>query len=141
MSFYPFPKGPYRFPYVLLITIYPIALVAVYYSTFLCDVILVLWGHQKASDGVAPLEVGLDAHLTTNVFETFIKFPGIRFNHMDVITVVVVGSSVHVVTVSVLGLCVAVSVTAFSLESVEVHVGYLHLSRAPLMCSPSLFSS
>ena len=34
----PFPKGPCRFPYILFITLQPIALVPLYYCTFLCDV-------------------------------------------------------------------------------------------------------
>ena len=41
----PFPKGPGRIPFVLLITLQPVTLLPVYYSTFLCDVFLVLLGH------------------------------------------------------------------------------------------------
>ena len=36
----PFPKGPCRFPYVLLITIQFITFIPIDYSTLLCDVVL-----------------------------------------------------------------------------------------------------
>ena len=52
-----FPKGPYRLPYVVL-TLNPVTLIPVYYSTFLCDVFLVLG-------------MDFDSDFTTNVFESF----------------------------------------------------------------------
>ena len=68
---HPFPKGSGRLPSVLLITLVPVKPIPVYHSTFLCDVILVLWGHQEASDGIASLKDDLTSHFTTNDFETF----------------------------------------------------------------------
>ena len=76
---------------MLLITIQPITLITVYYSTFLCDFILYLRDHQEASDGIAPLKVDLDAYLTKTVLETFAKFLGISYSHMDVTVLVIVG--------------------------------------------------
>ena len=47
----PFPKCPCRLLYLLLITLQPLTPIPVYYSIFLGDVILVLYGHQEASNG------------------------------------------------------------------------------------------
>ena len=52
----PFPRGPYRFSYVLLITLQPVTLIPVYYFTLLCDVILVLGGHQEVLLVLPPLK-------------------------------------------------------------------------------------
>ena len=41
-----FPIGSWRFLYVLLITLQPVTLVPAEYSSFLCDVIPILGGHQ-----------------------------------------------------------------------------------------------
>ena len=49
MSLESFLKGPYTSSYVLFITLQPVTLVSIDYSTFLCDG--VLWGHKKISDG------------------------------------------------------------------------------------------
>ena len=38
----PFPKGPCRFPDIVLITLQPVTLVPEDYSTFLCDLIPIL---------------------------------------------------------------------------------------------------
>ena len=69
MFFKPFPKSPCRLPCVLLITLWPVTPIPVYHSTFLCDVTLVLWGHQEASDGITSLKVDLDPQFITNVFK------------------------------------------------------------------------
>ena len=43
----PFPKGPCRFPYALLITIQLVTLLPIDYSAFLYDVAPILGGHQE----------------------------------------------------------------------------------------------
>ena len=70
---YLFHKGLCRFPYVLVITLQPLTLIPVYYSTLLCDVILVLRGYWEASDGIAPHKVDLYAYFTTYVLKNFTK--------------------------------------------------------------------
>ena len=69
----PFPKGPCRFPYVLLTTLQLVTYVTVDYSTLLCDFAPELGGHQEVFDGVASLEVDLDPHFPTDVFEVINK--------------------------------------------------------------------
>ena len=73
MSLEPFPKGPCRFPYVLLITLQPITLVPVNYSIPLCDVIPILGSHQQVFDGVVFLEVDLDPNFARNVHEVSLE--------------------------------------------------------------------
>ena len=52
----PFPKGPYKFPCVLLITLQPITFKPIYYSTLLCNVFLALRGHQEVLMALLPLK-------------------------------------------------------------------------------------
>ena len=66
----PFPKGPCRLPYALLITIQFATLIPVDYLTFLCDV-LTIGGHHEVLDGVASFKMDLASHLTTNIFVAF----------------------------------------------------------------------
>ena len=63
----PIIKGPCRFPYVLPITLQPFTSIPVYYSTLLCNVILVLRSHQEAFDGITSLEMDLEPHFAMNV--------------------------------------------------------------------------
>ena len=63
----PFPKNPYRLPYVLLITFQPITFISVYYSVFLCHI---FWGHQEGSGSILSFGVDLDSHFTM-FLETF----------------------------------------------------------------------
>ena len=56
----PFLKVPCRLTSALLITLQPVTLIPVYYSTFLCDVILLLRGHQETSYDINSLEMDLD---------------------------------------------------------------------------------
>ena len=70
MFLQPFSNSPCRFPYVLLITLPPVTLTSVYYTTLLCDVILILRGHLEAFNGITSLEMDLDPHFATNVLET-----------------------------------------------------------------------
>ena len=79
-------------PYVV-ITIQPIALVPVYYYTFLDDV---LGCHQEAFDGSASPEMDLDTYLTTNVLDTFAETLDIRKHHTDAVVVVSVGAGVTI---------------------------------------------
>ena len=72
MFLYSFLRGPCRLPCVLLITLQRIALIPVYYFTFLCDIIPVLWGQYEASESITILKIDLDAYLT-NVLETFAR--------------------------------------------------------------------
>ena len=69
----PFPEGPCRLPNVLFITVQPVTLVPVFYSTYMCDVILVLRSQQEVSDGITSLEVSLDLHYPTNVLKLLLK--------------------------------------------------------------------
>ena len=46
-------------------------LVPIDYSIFLHDFVPVLGGHKKVLDGFVSLEVYLDPHLATNIFEAF----------------------------------------------------------------------
>ena len=69
----PFLNSPCRHPYVLLITPQPVTPLPVYYSTFLCDVALVLWGYQEVSDGITSLDMDLDSQFTTNELKPLIK--------------------------------------------------------------------
>ena len=66
-----FPKGPCYFPYVLLITGYVVALVAVYNPTLLIHGVLVLKLQQCLFYCIVALEVYLDTISATDVFETF----------------------------------------------------------------------
>ena len=68
MFFEPFPKGACRLPYEL-ITLQPITLVPVDYSTILCDDIPILGGYQEVFDVAASLEVDLDPNFATNILE------------------------------------------------------------------------
>ena len=67
----PLLKVPCRFPYIFHITFQPVTPIPVYYSTLLCDIILVLRGHKEAYDGITCLKADLDPHFDTNVLGTF----------------------------------------------------------------------
>ena len=62
----------------------------IFHSNFLCDVVLVLGGHQEVSDGVASFEVNLNANFATYVFETFTQSFGVGHHCMDAVVLVVV---------------------------------------------------
>ena len=85
-----FPTGPCQLPGMLLITLHSVTLIPVNHFTFLCDCILVLGGNQEVFECVALIEVNLNAHFTTYVFETFTKLFGIGHHEMDVVVLVVV---------------------------------------------------
>ena len=67
----PFLKGPCRSPCVFLITL-SIKSVPVDYSTFLCDVVPILGGHQEVPDSVASLEISMD-HLPQRLLKPSFK--------------------------------------------------------------------
>ena len=54
--FDPFPKGPYKFCYALLITLTPVTLIPVYYCNLLCYVILVLRATRRLLMVLSPLK-------------------------------------------------------------------------------------
>ena len=66
----PFPKGPCRFLYVLLITLQLVTLIPVCHCTLLCDVFLVPRDQQGDSNEIASLEMDLDPQFATYVLET-----------------------------------------------------------------------
>ena len=86
----PFPKGPCKFPYVLLITLQSVTLVPVDYSSSLCGVVAVLGSNQEALDGVPSLEMDLDSLFARNVLEAFTITLGVGYHHMDVVVVAIV---------------------------------------------------
>ena len=55
---------------ILLMILQHVTPLPVYHSSFQCDVILVLWDHQEASDGITSFKEDIDSHSTTNDFET-----------------------------------------------------------------------
>ena len=112
-----FPKDPCIFPYILLMTVQYVTLVPVDYSAFLCDVVLVLGGHQEVLNGAASLEMDLGPYLATNVLEGFASPLGVWYHYVDVVmvvaAVVVVGDMVVV-----LGLGNAMSMVAVDWQAV-----------------------
>ena len=55
----PLPRGPCRFPCVVLLTLQPFTVVHVDYSGFLYNIFPILGGHQEVCNGAASLEVEL----------------------------------------------------------------------------------
>ena len=120
------PKGLYRFLYVHLITFQPVTLMSVYYSTLLCDVILILRDHKEASDGITSLELDLDPPFSTNVLETFaLTFMGLHHMHVAMVVVAIVGISGIIVVGVILGLSGAAFVIPFDFVSVKCPTGIL----------------
>ena len=104
----PFPKGPRRLPYVLFITLQPVTCIPVYYSTFLCDVVLVFWKQHKASDGIYHPWNGLWFLFYHKCYWNFHLVPLWGYLHLDVAFVVAAGA--------VVGLSGVVFVVAFNFE-------------------------
>ena len=63
----PICKGPYRFPYVHLLTLQPVTLIPVNYFILLYDIIPLLGDHQGDFDSVDSLEVESDSHFKKKV--------------------------------------------------------------------------
>ena len=97
-------------------------LVSVYYSTFMCDIIHVPGCHQVTFDGVALLEVDLDAYFATNILDT--ETLSVRFHNMCVVMIVVGVVSAGVTTPGTgVDLCVAIFKVFLGFKSVEVTQG------------------
>ena len=99
---------------MFLISLKPITLLLVYYSTFLCDVILVLWCHWEASNGVSHPKVDLDAYYHEHS-ETFSKILDKRFHHIDI-------AVLDVIFISDIGVGVVVPETALDLNITSLEI-------------------
>ena len=66
-----FPDGPGGFPYVFLIAVKVVTLVAVDYSTFVVPGVLVFWFHKCLFDSGITSEMNLYTILTTYLFDAF----------------------------------------------------------------------
>ena len=95
-------KCSYRFTNIFLITLYPFTPAPVHNSTFLYDGGLVLGGHQEVLDGIASFEVYLYTMLAANVLETFTEPSSVRYHHVNVDFLIVVGFLLVVVMYLVL---------------------------------------
>ena len=66
-----FPEGPGGFPYVFLIAVKVVTLVAVDYSTFVVPGVLVFWFHECLFYSGITFEMNLYTILTTYLFDAF----------------------------------------------------------------------
>ena len=76
------PKVSCRFTNVFLITLQPVTLVPIGYSTLLCNGVLVLRGNKGVFDGVSSFKINMDSHFRTYVFKMFTEPLGVRYHHM-----------------------------------------------------------
>ena len=76
----PVPKGPSRFPNVVLFRICLGTFKPVDCLTHLGDGVLILGEHQKVMDGIVSLEVSLHSHCITHLLKTYAKFLSIGCN-------------------------------------------------------------
>ena len=111
--FEPFSRRSCRLTNILLITLYPVTLLPIYHSTFLCNGALIFGHHQEVIDGVASFVVYLYPIFTPNVLKSLTMSFSVRHSHVDVTSdvvrlVVVIGVVVCVAVFNVPALFVVV---------------------------------
>ena len=67
----PLTKSSWRLPYVLIITVHPLAFESVDDATLHCDVIFIFRSHQEAFDGIASSVMHLYPMFAAYVLHTF----------------------------------------------------------------------
>ena len=80
-----FTKGPGGFTYVFIITPFISTLVPINGTTLVDDRVFVLGGDQKAFDGPATFEVGLNAIPLTDLLDTFTETLCVGYDNMTLI--------------------------------------------------------
>ena len=142
----PFPKGPCIFPYVLLITIQLVTLLPVYYSTFLCDVMLSL--SLGATRGSLMLLPFLKLTYTPTLPQMFLK---LLFNPLVYGTTMYMLLCFWLLLLTLLWLLLMLLLFwAWVMLCLwllliwilfKAKIAYLHLNRVLLMCSSSSCTS
>ena len=125
-----FPKGSYRLPNILLLSLQSVTLIPKNHLTHLCDGdgSLSLGSHREVFVGVASFELNLDAHFTTDLFETFTQPFGVKYHNLYLVGFLV--PVCCLLWLLLLYLCLFFIVSLFS-----THIENLGLLKGPLKCS------
>ena len=107
-----------HFLYVLLFTCQSVTLLPLDYSTFLCDITLVLRASWGVSDGIASLKIETDSYFTTDGFDTFTETLCVGYHH-----------SIFSGCFVTLDLCSVVLVVVFHFEPNKSLIRSLHLCK------------